>query len=47
VAWLTKVTGDFPGLRLVLQYHEPGMGFMGVTVAQQGTLLVDECMRYA
>jgi hypothetical protein len=43
VAWLTKVARDFPGLRFGLTYADPGVGFAGVAIAHQGTLIEDEC----
>jgi hypothetical protein len=47
VSWLKKVAADFPSLRFVLQYDEPGMGFAGVAIAAQGNLIVDACTDYA
>ena len=47
VKWLEKVAADFPGLRFVLHYDEPMMGFAGVAIAEQGRLIVDECTAYA
>jgi hypothetical protein len=47
VAWLVKVARDFPALRFKLTYDEPGIGFAGVALVDQGLLLVDECVRYA
>jgi hypothetical protein len=47
VKWLKKVAADFPSLRFVLQYDEPGMGFAGIAIAEQGNLIVDECTDYA
>jgi hypothetical protein len=47
VAWLKKVAADFPSLRFVLRYDEPGMGFTGVAIADQGNLIVDACTDYA
>jgi Ferredoxin-like domain in Api92-like protein len=42
VAWLTKVARDFPRLRFTLIYDEPGMGFAGTSIADQGKLIVDD-----
>ena len=47
VAWLTKVARDFPRLRFVLAYDEPGMAFAGTAMADQGKLIVDHCKEYA
>jgi len=47
VAWLTKVARDFPRLRFTLSYYEPGMGFAGTAIAEQGKLIVDDCREYA
>ena len=47
VAWLTKVARDFPRLRFTLHYYEPGMGFAGTAIADQGKLIVDTYKEYA
>ena len=47
VAWLTKVARDFPYLRFTLNYYEPGMGFAGTAIANQGKLIVDTGKEYA
>jgi hypothetical protein len=47
VKWLEKVAGDFPSLRFVLRYDEPGMGFKGVAIFDQGKLIVDKYKEYA
>ena len=36
IAWLKKVSADFPTLRFVLKYDEEGMGFFGRAIAQNG-----------
>ena len=46
VAWLTKVARDFPRLRFTLIYDEPGMGFAGTAIADQGKLIVDDRKAY-
>jgi hypothetical protein len=46
VGWLVKVGGDF-ALRFKLTYEAPELGVRGVTVVDQGAILVDECQRYA
>jgi hypothetical protein len=46
VGWLVKVGGDF-SLRFKLAYEAPELGVRGVTVVDQGLVLVDECQRYA
>jgi len=38
VAWLKKVSQDFPTLRFRLRYDEPGEGFMGIAVGQNGDI---------
>jgi hypothetical protein len=45
VGWLVKVGGDF-ALRFKLAYEAPELGVRGVTVVDQGAILVDECQRY-
>jgi hypothetical protein len=47
VAWLKKVARDFPRLRFTLIYDEPGMGFAGTAIADQGKLIVDDWKEYA
>ena len=47
VAWLKKVARDFPRLRFTLIYDEPGMGFAGTAIADQGKLIVDAWKEYA
>ena len=47
VAWLKKVAQDFPRLRFTLIYDEPGMGFEGKAIADQGKLIVDDRKEYA
>jgi hypothetical protein len=47
VPWLKKVARDFPRLRFVLTYDEPGMAFAGTAIADQGRLIVDHCKEYA
>ena len=47
VAWLKKVARDFPRLRFTLIYDEPGMGFEGKAIADQGKLIVDDRKEYA
>ena len=47
VAWLKKVARDFPRLRFTLIYDEPGMGFAGTAIADQGKLIVDTWKEYA
>jgi hypothetical protein len=47
VAWLVKVGADFAALRFKLTYEAPDLGVHGVTVVDQGAILVDECQRYA
>ena len=46
VKWLEKVAGDFLSLRFVLRYDEPGMGFKGTAIADQGKLIVDHYTEY-
>jgi hypothetical protein len=47
VAWLKKVARDFPRLRFTLIYDEPGMGFAGTAIADQGKLIIDAWKEYA
>jgi hypothetical protein len=47
VAWLKKVAQDFPRLRFTLIYDEPGMGFAGTAIADQGKLIIDNRKEYA
>jgi hypothetical protein len=47
VEFLKKVAQDFPRLRFVLKYDEPGMGFMGMAIAENGELVKDVSIDYA
>ena len=47
VAWLKKVARDFPYLRFTLNYYEPGMGFAGTAIGDQGKLIIDNRKEYA
>jgi hypothetical protein len=46
VAWLKKVTQDFPRLRFTLNYYELGMGFSGTAIADKGKLIIDDRKAY-
>ena len=38
------MSAKFPELKFVLSYSEPGMGFMGITVAIGGDKIFDKCL---
>ena len=40
-AWLVSMSAKFPELKFMLSYSEPGMGFMGITVAIGGDKIFD------
>lgn len=45
LAWLEKVSADYPLLHFELHYHEPSMRISGVGVCHAG-ILVDNCIEY-
>lgn len=38
IEWLKKVSKDYPDLKFLLDYEEEGMGFKGITKAQNGKI---------
>ena len=45
-AWMVTMSKQYPKLKFVLSYSEPGMGFMGITVALDGDKLFDKCIDF-
>ena len=39
VAWLRKVSKDYPGLEFTLRYDEPGVGFRGEARGKKGKVI--------
>lgn len=45
-AWMVTMSKQYPKLKFVLSYSEPGMGFMGITVVKKGSKLFDKCIDF-
>jgi len=45
-AWMVTMSKQYPKLKFMLSYSEPGMGFMGITIALDGDKLFDKCIDF-